>query len=433
MSKEGNGQQGTGNRKIHDKNALKQKAFLVLSENVKSGYSKRLKKDYFYICPSRKTYPFQWFWDSCFHAIVMRHFDAEMAKRELLSLVSVQREDGFLPHTIFWEGKLHWWAKQESYFEKYPYITAEIQPPVIAYAVLKIYEKDGDKSFVKEIYPALNNYYNYLASQRDPDKDGLISIIQSRESGMDFSSQYDELWKRKKLQDELDGSDEIFAKYKKWKWNLKNIFASDIFNVEDVLVNSIYAESLWCMAELAKILSKKKDMELYKKHALLCERTIQKKCWDEEDAIFYSLSGKSEKFLRVKTCASLMPLILRTLDKKKARVLVKNHLLNKNEFFLPYPVPSVAKNEPSFNPEPSDYIWRGTTWLNINWYIARGLKMCGFHDEAKHIAQKSKELVEKSGFYEYFNPLTGAGGGAQNFGWSTLVADMIILSSSIPP
>lgn len=408
---------------MNNKTELKQKAFLLLLSNVKTGYSRRLKKDYFYICPSRKTYPFQWFWDSCFHAIVMRHFDTTLAKQELLSLVSVQREDGFLPHTIFWDEKLHWWAKQESQFYKYPYITSEIQPPLIAYAALHVYEKDGDRTFIKEIYPALHKYYNYLSAQRDPDKDGLISIIQSRESGMDFCPKYDRLWKRQELKDFLSGSDEIFAQYRKWDWDLKTIFAADIFNVEDVLVNSIYAENLWCMRELAKILSKKKDTELYKKRATLCERAIQKKCWDDEDEIFYSLHGKTESFLRVKTCASLMPLILKTLDKKKAKALVTKHLLNKNEFFLPYPVPSVAKCEPSFNPKPSKHIWRGTTWLNINWYIARGLELHGFHDEVRHIAQKSKELVEKSGFYEYFNPLTGAGGGAENFGWSTLVVD----------
>lgn len=406
------------------KSQLREKAFNLLLKNIKTGYSKRLKKEYFYICPSVKTYPFQWFWDSCFHAIVMRHYDTALAKQELLSLVSAQRKDGFIPHTIFWEEKLHWWCGQESYFEKYPYITAEIQPPVIAYAVLKVYEKDGDKSFVKEIYPGLNKYYNYLSAHRDPDRDGLISIIQSRESGMDFNPQYDALWKRKKLKHFLSGSDEIFAKYKKWDWDLKKIFASDIFNVEDLLVNSIYAENLGCMAELAKALSKKNDIERYKKRAALCERAMQKKCWDEKDSIFYSLSGREEKFLRVKTCASLMPLILKTLDKKKAHALVKKHLLNKKEFLLPYPVPSVAKNETSFNPKPSDYIWRGTTWLNINWYVARGLRLHGFHEEAKHIAQKNVELVKKSGFREYFNPLTGKGGGAENFGWSTLVVDM---------
>jgi hypothetical protein len=34
-------------------------------------------------------------------------------------------------------------------------------------------------------------------------------------------------------------------------------------------------------------------------------------------------------------------------------------------------------------------------------------------------------LIAKSGFREYYNPLTGEGFGARNFGWSTLLIDMI--------
>ena len=45
--------------------------------------------------PSPTTYPFQWFWDSCFHAIVRAHFDVERAKEELRSPLAWQRDDGF--------------------------------------------------------------------------------------------------------------------------------------------------------------------------------------------------------------------------------------------------------------------------------------------------------------------------------------------------
>ena len=31
------------------------------------------------------TYPFQWFWDSCFHAVALSHFDAERARSEVLA------------------------------------------------------------------------------------------------------------------------------------------------------------------------------------------------------------------------------------------------------------------------------------------------------------------------------------------------------------
>ena len=34
-------------------------------------------------------------------------------------------------------------------------------------------------------------------------------------------------------------------------------------------------------------------------------------------------------------------------------------------------------------------------------------------------------VIKKSGFREYYNPLTGDGLGAKDFGWSTLVMDMM--------
>ena len=53
-----------------------------------------------------RAYPFQWFWDSCFHAIVWSRFDAERAADELRGLLAVQEPDGLIPHVVFWKGDL---------------------------------------------------------------------------------------------------------------------------------------------------------------------------------------------------------------------------------------------------------------------------------------------------------------------------------------
>ena len=55
-----------------------------------------------YTRPSPAHYPFQWYWDSCFAAIVWRRFDPPRARRELESLLAARRPDGFIGHTIFW-------------------------------------------------------------------------------------------------------------------------------------------------------------------------------------------------------------------------------------------------------------------------------------------------------------------------------------------
>jgi glycogen debranching enzyme len=110
---------------------------------------------------------------------------------------------------------------------------------------------------------------------------------------------------------------------------------------------------------------------------------------------------------------------------------VREHLFNRDEFDLPFAVPTVARSEKGFSAAPviiakEPIIWRGPTWINTNWYIMKGLRHHGFEKEAKKLGEKSVDLIRQSGYREFFNPFTGEGYGAHNFGWSTLVVDMIL-------
>ena len=53
------------------------------------------------------------------------------------------------------------------------------------------------------------------------------------------------------------------------------------------------------------------------------------------------------------------------------------------------------------------------------------MKKHGYKKEAEQIRDRTVNLIKDSGYREFFNPLTGEGYGAHNFGWSTLVVDMI--------
>jgi len=67
----------------------------------------------------------------------------------------------------------------------------------------------------------------------------------------------------------------------------------------------------------------------------------------------------------------------------------------RNEFFTRYPFPTIVPSDPTFDP---DRYWRGTTWMNINWFVIQSFENYGFHNEAKNIFRKSYKLIEKSGF-----------------------------------
>ena len=83
------------------------------------------------------------------------------------------------------------------------------------------------------------------------------------------------------------------------------------------------------------------------------------------------------------TVADLFPLYAGVPDEAQARRLVDEHLLAPERFGpsarAPWAVTTVAKSSPAFDPR--NY-WRGPVWININWFLIRGLERCGLEAEA---------------------------------------------------
>ena len=69
--------------------------------------------------------------------------------------------------------------------------------------------------------------------------------------------------------------------------------------------------------------------------------------WDDEDRFYYDLDEYGE-FVPVKTTAGFMPLLGQIPDRDRAESL-RMHLMNPNEFWAPFPVPSVSQDELSFS------------------------------------------------------------------------------------
>ncbi len=413
-----------------DADALREQAAAVLLGNARQGYDRRWKRDFAYTSPARKGYPWQWFWDSCFHAIALTHIDLALAKQELRTLLAAHREDGFVPHMLFWgarlpnpgrflQSRLAWNAK----------CSALIQPPVLAQAVLTVYERSQDRAFLTENVEKVKRYYLWLRDNRDPDGDNLIAVISPYETGMDQLPAYDApmgslnpsrlgLQVRGRI---LDARNLVSGR----NYNSKHLFGPRSFNVEDLLVNCVYAQGLRATAGLCELSGDKTSGDSFIRIAKRVEQAILAKCYDKESGAFFGLAGREERPLRILTCASLMPLILEDVPKEILTRLIDTHLRNPSEFWLDYPVPSVARSEPAFRAAQSFLIWRGATWININWFLYHGLRKHGFQEAAAAIAFSSAQLVLKSGYREFYNPLTGEGYGEHNFGWSTLLVDML--------
>ncbi len=401
-----------------DINKLKKEAKKVLLKNQKRVQKK--SKTFWYTCPSNDKYPWQWFWDSCFHTWGLRWYDIEFAKKEILSLLSGQWSSGFLPHTV------HIKANSSDRFihNTGRDTTGLIQPPIISETVWALYLKEHDISFLKKVYLPLKRYYLWLSKYRDLDQVGLITIYHPWESGADDSPRFDEIFGTKRFR-------RSFYNWQKWeliqklngsKYKPRAMPQVSFFRVQGIDMNCYYYKNLKVLAKIARLLKNNTDARLFRKLAEKTKKAILSKMWSPKDKTFYDLKGKHNKKMKVLSPFSLLPLYAGLVTKKRAQTLV-NKLTDNNLFWTPYPVPTVSLSHPQFNPES---YWRGTTWVNINWFLIRGLLKYGYKKVADHLISETLKMVSQGGFKEYFNPITGRGLGANDFGWTAaLTIDLI--------
>ena len=96
-------------------------------------------------------------------------------------------------------------------------------------------------------------------------------------------------------------------------------------------------------------------------------------------------------------------------------------LTDEREFWPRYPVPTVALNDPKFDPL---QMWRGPTWVNINYLLIEGLQRTGYVDLARELRRRTLDMLSAhDDIYEYYQPQTGEvpPKAASIFGWSAAV------------
>jgi len=149
--------------------------------------------------------------------------------------------------------------------------------------------------------------------------------------------------------------------------------------------------------------------------------------WDGDVGLFRALHNNEP--VPVVTPFNLYPLWTGQLpDDIRDRLI--SHLTNPDEFWGEYVIPSVARNDPRYDPET---MWRGPVWVNINYFFIEALRQVGNDALASRLLEKTLELVmNRSGIYEYYNAETGAPPvtAADAFGWTAAVfIDLAIQAS----
>jgi hypothetical protein len=259
--------------------------------------------------------------------------------------------------------------------------------------------------------PAIVRHYDWLAEHRDLDGDGLIWIVQPDESGLDASPQFDAVWGWRAH--DMFGFPLLVRRNRRLGYDLRQIAAAGGPVCCEVAMNVIHGLSLTALGKPS------------------LTETIVERMYNERTGLFEPLVRPAPGHPVALTWTALAPLALPDLPEEIGRRLVEEHLLDPERFWLPVAPPSVPPTEPTFSTREGGFLWirrywRGPTWINAAWLVWLGLKRLGYRDHADTLGAGITSAVSRSGLREYYHPYTGAGMGATNFAWSTLILEMLL-------
>ena len=414
-----------------------QRAIEILKKNEKAGF----------VMPDSGYYEGAWLWDMGFIEMGEACLDAEKAAQRLLNFIKKSQDDnGLIPHILFFS------EKTENYFPgpdvwQHGLTSGITQPPVLGFCALSIYENLKEKSsqkaedFLKRIYPLLLNYHRFLFLKRDAENSGLVSIYHPWESGLDNSPRWEEPLSKiivtsEQVEEAKNSRRDIVDKkiaemrptnedYAKYLYLIKSIRKKEFpFNVKDVLFNSILYASNEALLSMAYEMGRESPEIGEIKGWLHSQRKGLKNLYDEASGLYFDFDVRANKLIKRKTIASFSPLFAGIVNneqaQKMANILRGAEFKGANSLFL---IPSVARSDRSFHPLA---YWRGPVWFPVNWLVLRGFERLGLNKEAFQIKKALLDLVNKKGFWEYYNPNTNEGLGRRDFSWTAaLVIDLI--------
>jgi hypothetical protein len=136
------------------------------------------------------------------------------------------------------------------------------------------------------------------------------------------------------------------------------------------------------LSEIADILGRQSTARQYRSEAEELAGLINKLMWDGKRKFYFDLMLEGE-LAPVKSIAALWTLLAEVASKSQAAALVAE-LKNPTTFKTVHRVPTLAADEPGFDPEGG--YWKGAVWAPTEKMVIQGLENYGYGELAQEIA-----------------------------------------------
>jgi len=296
--------------------------------------------------------------------------DLEIARNNMEVVLAAQREDGKLPHLTHLDGTV--WNGAIAFNS------------VAQYGLDLYYLLNKDPEYLDKLENALAGYEDFLWKTRDRNGNGILEAYGTTDTGEDGQDR-----NRTPLPRDPDGK----------------TFVDSV---------SVTADSYANRAVLAKIAAIKGDQDAQKQWQAKADELQQRAkeyFWVEERKAAFDRDSEGE-ILPALNQLNIRAMTQGMFTQQMAEDFVRYHLMNPEEFFTPYPIPSTAINDPTFHnvDKATEYAtWAGPSQGLTLQRSVKALENYGFYTEIGLIGERLLNRIGRDPvkFPVQFNPLTG--------------------------
>jgi hypothetical protein len=369
------------------------------SDRYSSEVMERNWRNHGYTSPNLETYPWQWLWDSGFHALIWARLGDSRAVTELESIFAFQRNSGFVPHVNYQHdpsAAVELWGIEGS--------STITQPPMYAHAARGLSTAGFDVSAqtLKRIEAGLEHLWHTRLHAN-----GLLSCFHPWEAGTDDSPRWD-AWTTRP-----------FDRYGSWRQRKAELVTALCLDAENAAIGSgefvVQPASFNALAsfncfELAHLTGS----QVWHHRGTQLRDALDAR-WDPLRRTWTDASDPPRASSTVRTLEALLGVLV-TADEQRVEQSWEQ-LFDPEAFGATFGPRGLHRDEAEFDP---DAYWRGATWPQLIYLLWVAAKRRQVPHVAARFSASLRAGMRASEHAEYWNPHTGAGLGAAPQSWTAL-------------
>ena len=275
----------------------------------------------------------------------------------------------------------------------------------IAATSLELAELLKNESFLAKAYQACSDWDAWLSRNRNTRGTGLCEAFCHYDTGHDGSPRFDD---------------------KGMPWECPDNDASKPTHVMGLpylapdLSANVYGARV-ALSKMAEHLDKGAESQMWLEKSEHTRALILKHCYDPEDECFYDVDAEGN-FVRVRGDILTRIFGEHVVDQATFDRIYQRHIKNPESFWTPYPLPSIAADDPAFIKHLPKNSWGGASQALTALRTPRWFNHYGKTDDHQHLMERWVEAILKSpAFMQQMNPWTGEFSTSEGYSPSMLV------------